>query len=108
MPAASREIHTATAGPGNINDATSYLGGLAASVESPSIAGAALYPSDAPPNPPELSQTSHGNGFANTGALDTNVDSPLQESGSIKFTQAGTYTLYCLVHPFMVGKVTVR
>ncbi len=108
MPAGSLEIHTATSGPGDIEDASSYLGGLAKSFESPAIAGAAVYPSDPPPAVPELTTTSHGNGFVNTGVLDTDDDSPQPATSSIKFTQAGTFTLYCLVHPFMVGTVTVQ
>lgn len=108
MAAGSAEIHTATSGPGDIEDPNSYLGGLAASFASPVIAGAALYPSDQPPAPGELSSTSHGNGFVNTGVLDTDDASPPPPAGSIKFTQAGTYKVYCLVHPFMVGTVTVQ
>ena len=57
---------------------------------------------------PSLTTTSHGNGFVNTGALDTDDNSPNPSTGAIKFTQAGTFKLYCLVHPFMVGTVTVQ
>ena len=50
----------------------------------------------------------HGNGFWNSGALDSNSKSPLPANASLKFDTAGTYTFYCLIHPFMRGTVTVQ
>ena len=55
-----------------------------------------------------LDPTSHGNGFANVGALDRDSGTPLPPSGTIKFTQPGTYQFICLIHPFMHGTVVVR
>ena len=35
-------------------------------------------------------------------------DQALPESSSVKFDTPGTYKYYCLIHPFMVGTVTVQ
>ena len=40
--------------------------------------------------------------------LDVVKDSPQPESASVKFDTPGTYTYYCLIHPFMRGTVTVQ
>ncbi len=106
MSKGTYEAHTATFGPGNIEDPQSYLGAIAASFESPSIDPRGAYPSDV--TPVSLSPTTHGNGFWNSGVLDAVKQSPLQESASVKFDTAGTYTFYCLIHPFMRGTVTVQ
>ena len=106
MSKGTYEAHTATFGPGNIEDPQSYLGAIAASFESPSIDPRGAYPSDV--TPVSLSPTTHGNGFWNSGVLDVVKQSPLQESASVKFDTAGTYTFYCLIHPFMRGTVTVQ
>jgi plastocyanin len=108
MTKGSYEAHTATFGPGNIEDPSSYLGGIAASFESPSIDPKGVYPSDVGAAPISLSPTTHGNGFFNTGVLDADSKSPLPGSASVKFDTAGTYTYYCLIHPFMRGTVTVQ
>lgn len=109
MSPRSREVHTATAGPGNPeSDPNSYLGKLAASFGAPVIDPAAVYASDPPPaGPPSLSPASHGNGFWSSGALDTTSATPLASSASVRFGTPGTYQLYCLVHPFMRGTVVV-
>jgi plastocyanin len=109
MPKGSFEVHTATAGPDDPEtpNPTGYLGKLAASIDSPSFDQAAIYPSDPPGAPPSLTQTSHGIGFWNTGFLDTSDASPLPSEGSVTFAQAGTYNIYCLIHPFMHQVVTV-
>jgi plastocyanin len=103
MSKLTRETHTVTFGP------VSYLKPLAMSFAAPVPSPAALYPSNPPPRPIALtlSQTSHGNGFANTGALDRDSGTPLPASGQITFTQAGTYHFICLIHPFMHGTVIV-
>jgi plastocyanin len=100
MSALTRETHTATFGP------KSYLTALANSFAGPAPSANAIYPSD-PPGSITLNQTSHGNGFANTGALDRDAGTPLPASGTIKFTQPGTYHFFCLIHPFMHGTVVV-
>jgi plastocyanin len=109
MSAKSLEIHTATAGPGNPEtEGDSYLGKLARSFEAPVIDPAAVYPSDPPSAPASLKPASHGNGFWNSGVLDAFSATPqLPGSSSVTFAAAGTYKLYCLVHPFRVGTVVV-
>jgi plastocyanin len=106
MTKGSYEAHTATFGPGNIEDPASYLGGIAASFESPAIDPKGVYPSDV--TPVAVNPKLHGNGFWNSGALDAAGATPLPESASVKFDTPGTYKYYCLIHPFMVGTVTVQ
>ena len=55
-----------------------------------------------------VNPTLHGNGFWNSGALDTVSATPLPKSASVKFDTPGTYTYYCLIHPFMRGTITVQ
>ncbi len=109
MSAKSLEVHTVTAGPGDPeNQADSYLGKLSKSFESPVIDPAAAYPSDPPGTTGTVTPASHGNGFWNSGVLDVLAATPqLPASSSVTFAAAGTYKLYCLVHPFMVGTVVV-
>jgi plastocyanin len=97
----SREVHTATFGP------AAYRTQLADSFSGPAPAPAALYPSD-PPGHISLAPASHGNGFANTGALDRDPATPLTAFGAITFTASGTYNYQCLIHAFMRGKIIVR
>jgi plastocyanin len=101
MAPGTREVHTATFGP------TKYVTDLANAFASSQVfPGNAVYPSD-PPGTITLDSTSHGNGFANTGAMDRDSSTPLPASGTIKFTAPGTYNFICLVHPFMHGTVVV-
>ncbi|QEC46376.1 hypothetical protein FSW04_01465 [Baekduia soli] len=106
----SYDVHTATTGPGDpMRDSNSYLGKLAASINSPVFDPAAVYPSDPPPNLPSLTPAAHGNGFWNTGVMDTSPQtSRLNSSGSVRFDAPGTYEFYCLIHPFMHATVTVQ
>jgi plastocyanin len=106
MSAQTRETHTATFGPFGPTGPGPYLNTLANSFSGPAPAQDAVWSSD-PPGSITLSQTSHGNGFANTGALDRDSSTPVLPSGTIKFTQPGTYHFICLVHPFMHGTVVV-
>jgi plastocyanin len=108
MTAGSREVHTATFGPGDIEDANSFLGKLSGSLESPAPDPAALYPSDQPPAAAAFGPTTHGNGFWNSGALDALSATPSPVANAVTFTTAGTYTYYCLIHPFMKGTVVVQ
>jgi plastocyanin len=102
MSKKSFETHTATFGP------KSYLDPLAKSFTGV-ISPTAAFPSDPPVQPITLAPTSHGNGFANTGALDTDAASKqVPPSGQIDFTTPGTYRFVCLIHPFMVGTVVVK
>ena len=109
MTPGTREVHTATSGPGDPeSQPTSYLGTLAASLESPVFNPAAFYPSDAPGSVVSLTPTTHGNGFWNSGFLDGVRASPVPNAAPVRFDTPGTYTFYCLVHPFMMGTVTVQ
>jgi plastocyanin len=102
MSAKTREVHTATFD----QSATELrqLGNAAFAPPVPQPIG--IYPSD--PMPIKLSPTSHGNGFANTGALDRDSGTPLKPSATITFTAPGTYHFICLVHPFMHGVIVVK
>lgn len=109
MPVGSTEEHTATTGPGDPEQGSTYLGMLAGSLQgSPTLDPRAAYPSDAPGGTPAaLTPTLHGNGFWNAGVLDQSKSSPLASSNKVTFAAAGTYTFYCLIHPFMKTTVTV-
>ncbi len=109
MSPASYEVHTATAGPGDPGKPDpSYLREIAASFEgAPQLDPRGVYPSDVGP-PVGLTKSTHGNGFWNSGALDTVAASPLPASSQVTFSEAGTYDFYCLVHPFMKGTVTAQ
>lgn len=105
MPTAARETHTATFGPGNPEkEPRSYLGRLSKSVQSPDTDPAATFPSEKPGTVASLSSSLHGNGFWNSGFLD---GSPKNNSNRLRFDTPGTYTYYCLIHPYMSGKVKV-
>jgi plastocyanin len=111
MTPGTREVHTATFGPGNPDkEPASYLGKIAGTFTSgPTPAGEGIYPSDPPPaGPASLSPTLHGNGFWNSGALDLVAASPLPAASTVTFGTAGTYDFYCLIHPFMKGTVVVQ
>jgi plastocyanin len=108
MSPTSYEAHTATTGPDDPNKADTYLGKLAGSFESPQIDPIALYPSESPQGVSAVTTTSHGNGFWNSGMLDTDAASPLPASNTVRFDAPGTYQFYCLIHPFMHGTVTVK
>jgi plastocyanin len=112
MSSATREDHTATIGPDNPEtQQNGYLGKLAATFNSPTgFDPAAVYPSDQPGGTPaDVSPTLHGNGFWNSGVLDNSASTPtLPASNSATFNTSGTYQVYCLIHPFMHGTITVR
>ena len=103
MTPLSREVHTAAFGPQD------YLNLLSNSVGGPPPWDQqAVYPSDrATVNPIPLTPTTHGNGFGNTGFMDSDATTPLPTSGQIKFNAPGTYHYQCLIHPFMTGTITV-
>lgn len=109
MPPGSTELHTATTGPGNPeSEEESYLGTVAAGYQSQVFPGVSVYPSDTPgETAASLTPTLHGNGFWNSGALDRDENSPVPSSNKVTFAAAGSYTFYCLVHPFMKATVTV-
>jgi plastocyanin len=67
-----------------------------------------VYPSEAPGSPLVVNGTSHGNGYVNTGMLDSVKSTPLPKSATVSFSQPGTYQYYCIVHGAeMSGKITV-
>ncbi|MEN3285358.1 MAG: hypothetical protein V7607_6498 [Solirubrobacteraceae bacterium] len=108
MTSGTREVHTATFGPGNIEDPNSFIGKIAASFEGTAIDQSGLYPSEPPGTLGSLNPALHGNGFWNSGALDGTSTTPLPPTSQVRFTAPGTYTYYCLIHPFMKGTVTVQ
>jgi plastocyanin len=84
----SKDLHTATTGPGDPETAGSFLGGLASSISSAGpIDQQAVYPSDPRPGPAPLN--------------------PLPKSSQVRIVTPGTYTFFCLLHPFMQVTVTV-
>jgi plastocyanin len=67
-----------------------------------------VYPSEPFGSPLVVGATSHGNGFVNTGMLDSVKSSPLPQSATVSFSTPGTYQYYCIVHGAeMSGTVTV-
>jgi plastocyanin len=65
----------------------------------------AFVPSD--PTVPPYTPTIHGNGFFNTGIIDTNPQSPPPGSVDITFTTPGSYRYECTIHPGMTAKIIV-
>jgi plastocyanin len=110
MSPSSFEDHTATTGPGDPNsDPSSYLGQIAASFAGPGpLDSRGVYPSDPPGTAASLSPVLHGNGFWNSGVMDTSSATPLASENSVTFSTPGTYQFYCMIHPFMHGTVTVQ
>jgi plastocyanin len=109
MSPGSFDIHTATTGPGNPeSDPNSYLGQIAAGFQAPVFDPRGVYPSEQPPSTATLTPALHGNGFWNSGAMDTASASPLPESNAVTFGAPGSYDFYCLIHPFMKATVTVQ
>ena len=106
MPARSTEAHTFTFGPTNGKD--QYNDVLAAGLLGETFDPRGAYPSEPPAaGVPTITTTQHGNGFYNSGILDSDSLSPLPSSTKVTFGQAGTYQLICLIHPFMLATVTV-
>jgi plastocyanin len=109
MHPASFDVHTATTGPGNPEtEPSSYLGQVAAGFNSPVFDPRGVYPSEAPATEGTLTPALHGNGFWNSGVMDTSNGTPLAASNSVKFGAPGKYEFYCMIHPFMHATVTVQ
>jgi plastocyanin len=108
MSSGTYETHTATFAPGNIEDPTSFIGKIAKSFEGPALDDTGIYPSEPPGTVGSLTPTLHGIGFWNSGALDQVSATPLPPASQVKFAAPGTYTFYCVIHPFMKGTVTVQ
>jgi plastocyanin len=62
-------------------------------------------PSDVPL--PDYTGSNHGDGFLNTGIMDTNPASPPPSSISVRFTKPGTYDYECTIHPGMQATIKV-
>ena len=108
MSKPSFEVHSATFGPGDAEkDPNSYLGQLAASFEGAEFDPRATYPSEPPGTTASFTSALHGNGFWNTGLLDS-TPSPVPASGRVTFAQAGSFSYICVIHPFMKGTVIVQ
>jgi plastocyanin len=106
------DVHIAAFGtdnPDDPNNTTGYLATLAKTFQGPGpFDPRSVYPSDTPGTPVALSPTTHGNGFWNTGAMDTESATPLPPSGQVTFNTPGTYNYYCLIHTNMHGTITVQ
>jgi plastocyanin len=109
MSPTSFEDHTATTGPGDPEkDPSSYLGQIAASFQGTTPDPRAVYPSEPPTTTASLTPLLHGNGFWNSGVMDTSAATPLAGDNSVTFGAPGTYQFYCMIHPFMHATVTVQ
>jgi plastocyanin len=113
MTGKSFENHTATLSSENADPeagTNSHLGKIAASFFQPTLDPEGVWPSDQN-EPAVLTKTSHGDGFWNSGVLAPASRSPapgiIPESRQVTFAQAGTYEIYCMVHPQMHGTVVV-
>jgi plastocyanin len=106
MPRSTSEVHTFTFGPSNGRDA--YNDELATNLVGQVFDPRGAYPSEPPPGGiPNYSGAMHGNGFYNSGILDGSDASPPPASTQVRFAAPGTFTLICLIHPFMRAEVTV-
>jgi plastocyanin len=105
----SREVHTATAGPGDPErQPGSYLGQVAATFQGAQFDPRATYGSEAPGTVASMSPALHGNGFWSSGVMDPVGSTPLPRSTQLRFDAPGSYTFFCLIHPFMKGTVDVQ
>ena len=97
----STEIHNVALGP------EAYIAELAKNFLGPNgLDPLTLYSSDAAAL--AYDGANHGNGYINTGVLDTDAATPLPARNAITFTKPGTYTYYCVVHGGeMKGTITV-
>jgi plastocyanin len=72
-----------------------------------------FFPSEPPTGPPTkpqriaVSLTTHGDGFANSGALFDPPAGPAPHSIKVRFTQRGRYDYECLIHTGMDGVINV-
>jgi plastocyanin len=109
MSPGSFETHTATTGPGDyLTDPASYIGVIADSFNLPQFDPRGVYPSEPLGTTGRLTPTFHGNGFWNSGAMDTQAATLPQSSSRVTFAAPGTYRFVCLVHPVMRGTVIVQ
>jgi plastocyanin len=109
MSPGSFDVHTATTGPGSPDEKTTYLGQVEEGFNGQVIDPRGAYPSESPASGvATLTPALHGNGFWNSGVLDTSTDTPLAASNAVKFGAPGKYDFYCLIHTNMKTTVTVQ
>jgi plastocyanin len=109
MSPGSLETHTATTGPGDyLTDPASYIGVIADSFNLPQFDPRGVYPSEPLGTNGRLTPAYHGNGFWNSGAMDTQSKTLPQSSARVTFDAPGTYRFVCLIHPVMRGTVIVQ
>jgi plastocyanin len=113
MPSASTESHTfsfAKEAKTLENVANGFIAPLPGTGTSgpPTIglSSQVVYPSDLPL--PPYDGNNHGDGFFNTGVLDTGPKSLPPKSTTVTFSTPGTYSYICLIHPDMHGTVVVQ
>jgi plastocyanin len=105
------EIHTATIGPGDPakEQPPTYLSQIEAGLQGAVLDPRGVFPSDAPGALAALTAASHGNGFWNSGALDEDpATTTVPTSSAVTFAGPGVYQVYCMIHPFMHGTITVQ
>jgi plastocyanin len=111
MSPGSREVHSFTFGPED------YLKERASVFFTPVMGpngpeGFKLDSIDSYPSDPKFNKaitpTSHGNGFVNSGTLDTDPKTKPKDHVDLKFGKPGTYEFICVVHPDMHGKIVVK
>jgi plastocyanin len=111
MSKRSREVHTASFGPGDPNASSSYLNPILQGFEGsrPTLDGRGVYPSEPPTTLASMSSSLHGNGFWNSGVMDAaRATKQIPASGALRFDAPGTYDYYCLIHSNMHGTITVK
>jgi plastocyanin len=106
---ARSDFHTATIGPGDPEkQPTSYLGQIEAGLQGAVLDPRGVYPSEPPGALAALTPTFHGNGFWSSGVLDLDPGTTtVPPSAAVRFAAAGTYQVFCMIHPFMHATVTV-
>jgi plastocyanin len=97
------EIHTVLFGPAALRD--TIRNSLILGPPPLRFNPLTFLPSD--PALPPYTGTNHGNGYLNTGVLDTNPASPPPSSADVTFTTPGTYAFECTIHPGMQATITV-
>jgi plastocyanin len=107
--ASKSEIHTVTFGPTPYRDALEK--DLIMAQPQPSgppriqFHPQIFLPSDAVL--PPYNGLNHGNGFLNTGVLDTDPNTRAPSSADVTFATPGSYTFECTIHPGMEATVKV-
>jgi plastocyanin len=103
------EPHTVTFGPATVRTDLEQNLFSPQGVANPQGLFSSEQPSDPPTKPQriEVSLTTHGDGFANSGALFDPPAGPAPHSFKVRFTQRGKYDYECLIHAGMDGVINV-